>query len=94
MVNSNVSGLLSCDVEVEKGETIDEGSMKFSFEKADQYLAIPTRGFYQNPSLFQIGYVLKTNRDKGILKPLKETEIGYKWNYLSDFSQYFFAHEF
>ena len=92
MVNSNVSGLRSCDVEVEKGENIDEGSMKFAFEKADQYLAMPVLGFYQNPSLFQIGYVLKANRDKGIFKSLKETELGYKWNYDSDFSQYFFTH--
>jgi len=90
-VNVLTNGLKTCVILVEKGDDIDKGRMIIHFIKADQYLSLPILGFVQNPSLFQIGYVLRTDRDKGIMRPLKETEIGYKWNYDTDFSQYFFT---
>lgn len=50
---------------------------------------VPKFNYFQESNVFKLGYVFRTERDKGVLKPFKESLVGYEWDYTKDHSKYF-----
>jgi len=71
---------------------IDTATMKFALTQAPCYFMYPYFGYYQNPSQVHFAYFIMDYKTTlgGIIKPLKSTAVGYKWNYSKNESLYYF----
>jgi hypothetical protein len=70
--------------------------MKVGVQTANFYFMYPFFGYFQTTNQVHFGYFLRKYKITlgGLLKPLKSTSAGYKWNYTKNESLYYFQQEF
>jgi|LauGreDrversion4_2_1035121.scaffolds.fasta_scaffold618771_1 hypothetical protein len=92
-VDSNARGVDTCFVKFCKGESgKDTALMRFGVKRHWFYFMYPNFGYYQTPSQVHFALVMRKYKTTlgGLLKPLKSTSVGYKWNYAKNDSLYYF----
>ncbi len=92
-VDDRVRGVDTVFINFGRGlEGVNTATMKFAVQVHPHYFMYPFFGYYQNPNQVHYAYFIRDYKTTlgGIIRPLKSTAVGYKWNYGKSESLYYF----